>query len=179
MDGIEPGGVGGKGGGTHRRKEHMEGCREGSVDPLPIVNEFQLFEELRQVIERAERGGVARGLIHPLFEASDRIMNEISRMRRENRRAALPERRNDFRIEPNKNAMAVSGEVRFPVEILDLGAHGFGIRSSTPVPSGSFLILELPGEEGPDAFSCFVAFCREREDGYRMGLRIFAKLPRS
>lgn len=153
---------------------------DNTLDLMPIVDEFQLFEELRQVIERAERGGIPRALVHPLFEASDRIMNEISRMRRENRRVSLPERRNDFRIEPNKQGTAISGESRFPVEILDLGAHGFGIRSNTPVSSGSFLILELPStEEGVDAFSCFVAFCREREDGYRMGLRIFAKLPRA
>lgn len=148
----------------------------------PISTPFELFEEIRRLIQRGELGGVDRRYLDPLFSAGEAIMACLSKQRREEISGpGLPdeeERRAQFRIPTNTMAEAVVKEERFPVEVIDLGARGFGLLSVRPLTAGDFLRLEVQGREGVETFSCFVAFVREKEGVYRAGLRLFARLPR-
>lgn len=147
----------------------------------PISTPFELFEEIRRLIQRAEMGGVERRHLDALFNAGEAIMLGLAKQRREYIGGLVEEgedeRRTLLRLQANTQAVAVVDDERLPVQILDLGARGFGILARQPIPVGHFLILEVPASEGWEAFSCFVAFQREKEGEYRIGLRLFAKLP--
>lgn len=145
----------------------------------PITNEFELFEELRKLVQRAERGGLISQHIQALRSMGEQVMATIvASNQRESREVQYEDRRDSFRFKPQEAAVAVVELERIPVNILDLGGRGVGVFSPQSIATGSYLLLEIMGPEGLDIYSCFTAFCREKEDGYRIGLRLFAKLPR-
>lgn len=152
------------------------------ADDNSILTEDQLFEELCFLIRRAEKGGVASRYLRALFLAGEKMLEQVRRDREEQESSPFPtgdEGRISDRIAAlDHHGFAHCGEQRFPVEIVDLGARGFGVVADQGVPAGSFMLLEVPGAEGIDVFSCFVVFCREKEGRFRIGLRIFALLPK-
>ncbi|MBF0158351.1 MAG: PilZ domain-containing protein [Magnetococcales bacterium] len=152
-----------------------------------IHNEFELFEAVRQLIIRAEQGGVRREMVDLLFDAGEKIMAEITRSQRlqhqdHNNHGAhyeepCCEKRNNPRFRTDVQGCVIIDSERIPVELIDLGSKGFGVFITRPVPTSSYLLLEVASVNGVETFSCFVMFCRERNDGYRLGLRLFALLP--
>ncbi|MBF0284762.1 MAG: hypothetical protein HQL51_09915 [Magnetococcales bacterium] len=144
----------------------------------PIDNEYELFEALRLLIARAEAGGLPRRHLNALFDVGERIMADLSHIRQDGEEGLeTVDQRRHLRLPSPGQGHAIYQERRLPVEVVDLGARGFGIVCSEIIPSGSFILLEMNSLDGMETFSCFVAFCREKGASYRMGLRIFAKLP--
>ncbi|NGZ28709.1 MAG: PilZ domain-containing protein [Magnetococcales bacterium] len=145
----------------------------------PITNDYELFDEIRLLVQRAERGGLTGPHVHALRTIGEQIMTAIQ----ENHRSKAAEvnhddRRDSFRFAPQDRAVAVVEGERIEVTILDLGGRGVGIFSPKEISSGSYLMLEILGDgQKVDVYSSYAAFCRQKEAGYRVGLRLFAKLP--
>ncbi|MBF0125297.1 MAG: PilZ domain-containing protein [Magnetococcales bacterium] len=157
------------------------------MSSCPIRNEFELFEEVRRLVMRAEEGDVRREVVDLLFDAGEKIMTEITRVQRTQQQQhsddhpgaedTCYEKRHNPRFRTDVQGTVIIDNERIPVELIDLGSKGFGVFIKRPVPASSYLLLEVDSLNGIETFSCLVMFCRERNDGYRLGLRLFALLP--
>lgn len=76
------------------------------------------------------------------------------------------------RIITSEAAMIESDGQRMPVEILDLGLKGFGLRAFRPLTLGSKVNLAIAEGGELHTYPCEVAFSREDGGLFRVGLRI-------
>ncbi|MBF0370191.1 MAG: PilZ domain-containing protein [Magnetococcales bacterium] len=90
----------------------------------------------------------------------------------------LDNRRGHQRRSSRSRGMLIHEGLGYPVSLVDISLKGFGILSKTqPIMPGEMVTLELSGEYGANAFSCFVVYCKEQMDGFLIGLSVYSPIP--
>jgi hypothetical protein len=166
----------------------------------PIRDELELLDEVSRLLVRAETGGVAADFTELLAKVQAQMVEKCAREQPQygrNRCARVPEiaevavddgdmtsredqeQRYAPRFEAVVEGVAIVAGERIAVEVVNLGAHGFGISAGREIRRGSRVLLELSGPQGVETFSCLVVFCRERAGGYHMGMSMVSALSRT
>jgi hypothetical protein len=155
------------------------------MDLHPIKTEEDLANELFQLVERAKMGGLKGGHI----EAIDSIIEIINQehtiidptefaSKDSQPITGSAELRDSYRMNVNREAVAIIKEQRLHMNITDVSTTGFGLYSEDEAPHGENIYLEINGIDGMDIFSCMICYCGAKNDGFHVGLRVLKKLPR-
>jgi hypothetical protein len=155
------------------------------MDLHPIKTEEDLANELFLLVERAKMGGLKSDNI----EAIDSIVETINKSSEiidlqefaaDNSQpvTSSEELRNSYRMNVNREAVAIFQEQRLHMNITDVSTTGFGLFSEEEAPQGESIHLEINGIDGMDIYSCLICYCGPKDSGYHVGLRILKKLPR-
>jgi hypothetical protein len=155
------------------------------MDLHPIKTEEELANELFQLAERAKLGGLKSDnidaideIIETINEKSEIIPNEFLSEKNDQPLTGSAVLRNSYRMNVNRDAVAIFHEQRLHMKITDVSTSGFGLLCESEVPFGEKIYLEINGIDGMDLFSCLICSCEPQEGGFHVGVRINKKLPR-
>jgi hypothetical protein len=156
------------------------------MDLHPIKTEEDLANELFQLAERAKMGGlqteninIIDSVIETINKSSEIINPEEFATEGSQPLTGSAELRNSYRMNVNRDAIAIFPELRMDMTITDVSTTGFGMFSDEQPPEIDEIFLEINGIDGMDIYSCQVCSCESSQDeGYHVGLRIIKKLPR-
>ena len=130
------------------------------------LDEDTLLQRLDQLVEAAERGGLAPELTDYLRSAALRLMR-------------VHEGAEDLRLAPRRprdeGARLEVADAFHEVRILDRSALGFGVWSPVAVPAEEFVRLVVEDAYGATVYDCLVIHCQSADGGYLLGLDIFGR----
>ncbi|MBF0194781.1 MAG: PilZ domain-containing protein [Magnetococcales bacterium] len=155
------------------------------MDLHPIKTDEDLANELFQLAERAKMGGLEGDNIESLDSIIENINNNSETIEPKDlvtkdsqKITGSAELRNSYRMNVNRDAIAIFKELRMDMKITDVSTTGFGLFSDEKPPEAQNIHLEINGIDGMDIYSCKVCSCNPSEGGYQLGLLIIKKLPR-